>query len=140
MKAFRFRLERVLDWRRTELGLEESRLKQIHAAITALDRERAELESAATAARSQIARRESLDALDLHALSAFRESVDTQRQRLAGKRRQREAEIVTQQQKLMEARRRCRLLDNLRERRMAEWKYQTRRQEEAETPPRPAAM
>ncbi len=140
MKAFRFRLDRVLDWRHTELDLEESRLKQMHAAVAALDRERAELESNATEARRQVALRESVDARDLHALSAFREAVDLQRQRLAVKRRQREAEIVTQQQKLLEARRRCRLLENLRERRMAEWKYETQRQEEAETPPRPAAM
>jgi hypothetical protein len=57
MKAFRVRLERVLSWRRTELDLEESRLKQMHAAVVALDRERTELESARDdAGRSLLAR------------------------------------------------------------------------------------
>lgn len=140
MKAFRFRLDRVLDWRRTELDLEENRLKQLYGAVTALERERAALESAGVEARRQLSVRETVDASDLHALDAFRVAVELQRKRLAEKRCQREAEIARQQQQLLEARRRCRLLENLRERRLDDWKCETERQEEADMPPRPAKM
>jgi flagellar export protein FliJ len=136
MKAFRFRVDRVLDWRRTELDLEENRLKQMHAAVAALDRERADLETAAAEARREVAQAETSDALELHALDAYRRAVDLHRLRLADKRRQRQVELAGQQQKLLEARRRCQLLENLRDRRLAEWKYETQRQEEADLPPR----
>jgi len=136
VKAFRFRLDRVLDWRRTQLDLEETRLRQLHAAVAELDRRRSDLAAAGEEARRSLAIRSSADAFELHAFEAFRAAVKLQCRRLAEKRREREAEIANQQQKLLEARRRCRLLENLRDRRLSEWKYETQRQEEADLPAR----
>ena len=138
MRAFRFRLDRVLDWRRTQLDLEEGRLKQLHAAVAALDRQRAELESAGAAARRDVSTREAVEGFDLHLLEAFRAAVRSQCERLQQERRKREAEIARQQQKLLEARRRLRLLENLRERRRAEWRYEMDREEESALVWRPA--
>ena len=128
MKAFRFRLDRVLDWRRTEMDLEESRLKQLHAAIASLDRERAELEAERDEASRAVLARKAIDGTELHALSAYREAVKEHFVRLAQRRREREAELAAQQQKLLEARRRLRLLENLKERRRVEWNYEAERQ------------
>jgi hypothetical protein len=56
MKAFQFRLDRVLDWRHAELEMEENRLRRLYAALEAIDRERAGLESARDQAGCAIAR------------------------------------------------------------------------------------
>ena len=128
MKAFHFRLDRVLDWRRTELDLEESRLKQLHAAIALLDRERAALEAARDAAVRAVVSQDAVDGAELQALSSYRAAVRLQSARLVQKRREREAELVRQQQKLLEARRRMRLLENLKDRRRVEWNYEMERQ------------
>jgi flagellar export protein FliJ len=135
MKAFRFRLDRVLDWRRAELELEETRLKQLHAARAALDQEKAALQSARDDAGRSVLARSSIDGAELHLLSSYNAAVKLLSVRLDEKRRASEQAAVAQQQKLMEARRRLRLLENLKERRLAEWKYDTERQMEADMPP-----
>jgi flagellar export protein FliJ len=134
MKAFRFRLEQVLSWRRTELDLEESRLKQMHAAVVALDRERTELESARDDAGRSLLARAAVYGADLQLLASYRDAVKRQSARLERRRTERLKEIAAQKEKLMEARRRFRLLEKLRERRLAEWRYESARQAEAELP------
>ena len=135
MKAFRFRLDRVLDWRRTELEMEETRLKQLRAALATLDRERAALESTRDYAVKAVLARGSVYGSELQLLSGYNAAVKLLCARLDEKRRTGEAETAAQQQKLLEARRRLRLLENLKDRRLAEWKYETDRQMEADAPP-----
>lgn len=134
MKSFRFRLEQVLSWRRTELDLEEGRLKQLHAAVEALDRERTELASACDDAGRSLLSRAALYGADLQLLASYRDAVKRQSARLEQKRTERQAEIATQKEKLMEARRRFRLLEKLKERKRTEWQYEAERQAEAELP------
>ena len=129
MKAFRFPLSRVLDWRRSEMELEENKLKQMHASLGELDRARAELESARSAAEQALVAQAVVEAQELHALDGWRWAVKVRCEEIARRRREQEAEIAAQQQKLMEARRRYRLLDKLRERRHAEWRYELEREE-----------
>jgi len=135
MKIFRFRLDRVLDWRRTELEMEENRLKRLHAALAAIDRERAGLVSACDEASRSVLARATMSGADLQLLSGYRAAVKLQCARLDGKRREREQETAAQQEKLLAARRRMRLLENLKDRRMAEWKYETEQQMAADAPP-----
>jgi len=132
MKGFQFRLERVLDWRRTEMNLEESRLKQLHGAIALLDQERAAAETSRDEAARAVVSRSSVDGTELQLLAAYREAVRLYATRLGQKRREREFELASQQQKLLEARRRLRLLENLKERRRAEWNYEVERRASAE--------
>ena len=47
MTPFRFRLEKVLTWRRMQLELEEIKFRQVSAAVVELDRARAALENEA---------------------------------------------------------------------------------------------
>src|SRR5438874_2034540 len=46
MTSFRFSLQKVLDWRRTQLDLAEARYKQQAAALAELDRAHGEIETA----------------------------------------------------------------------------------------------
>ena len=129
MKAFRFPLERVLDWRRSEMGVEENKLRQLHAAVRALDQERAELEQTRARTEQTLISSSAVNADELHALENWRIAVRLRCEAIARRRKEREGEIAAQQQKLLEARRRYRLLDKLKERRLQEWRYELAREE-----------
>jgi flagellar export protein FliJ len=137
MKNFKFRLDRVLDWRRTELEMEENRLRRLLAGLAAIDRERAGLESARDQACRAVMDRDCVDGAELQLLSGYRAAVKLQCARLDQKRREGEQETAAQHQKLLAARRRLRLLENLKDRRLTEWKYETERQMDADAPPFP---
>jgi flagellar export protein FliJ len=135
MKAFRFRLDRVLDWRRTELDMEETRLKQLQAARAALARELEELKAAHENARRTLLTQPRVDGADLQILSGYNTAAKLACARLDERRRAADRAAAVQQQKLLEARRRLRLLESLKDRRLAEWKYEAERQTEADSPP-----
>lgn len=121
MKAFRFSLEKVLTWRRIQLELEENKLKQQHAVLAAMDRARAELEAAGIRAELEVRDCPSLSGLDLRALAGFRLHVQNEERAIAARRLEFLKQLEAQQNAMLEARRRCRLLERLKERRLAEW-------------------
>jgi hypothetical protein len=122
MTAFRFPLKRVLDWRRTQLEIEEARYRQQAAALAAIDGERAELEAEGIRAEVQVRAWDPVSGRDLEALSAFRARVKTLEARLLQRRMECARKLAEQQAVMLEARRRCRLLERLEERRLAEWR------------------
>jgi hypothetical protein len=121
MKAFQFPLERALDWRRTELQLAEARLHQQLAALAELDRARAALEAAGIRAETEVREFNPLAGRDLTALGSFRLLIQVREKEIAGRRLECQRELAARQAGLLEARRRCRLLERLRERRWTEW-------------------
>jgi hypothetical protein len=121
MKAFQFPLEKALDWRRTQLELEEARYKQQVAVLAGLDRERAEIEAAGIGAEIQVRLWNPIAAGDLKALGSFRLRVKAQESEIARRRVDAGQKLAEQQKRMLEARRRCRLLERLKERRLAEW-------------------
>ncbi len=122
MKAFRFPLEKALDWRRTQLELEESRYKQQAAELAEIDRSRAEIEASGIRAEFQVREWRPVLSGDLAALGSFRLRVKHEQAELAPRREECAQKLNAQQNKMLEARRRCRLLERLKERRLAEWK------------------
>ncbi len=122
MNAFRFRMEKVLEWRRLQLEQEEARFRQQAAALSALDRSRAELEAAGIRAEVEVREFRPLAGADLRALGAYRVDVRRRETRLADQRLECTRELAVRQQALLEAQRRCRLLERLKERRLAEWR------------------
>ncbi len=128
MKAFHFPLEKVLAWRRLQLDLEESRFKRQSAALAALDRTRAELEATAIRAEVQVRAWTPLAGEDLAALARYRDYVDHAERTLAVRRAACQHQLEEQQKLMMEARRRCRLLERLRDRRLAEWRVHSDRE------------
>src|SRR5689334_21423967 len=111
MTAFRFPLQRVLDWRRTQLELEEARYKQQAAGLAALDRARAEVEAAGIRAEVQVRQWDNLAGRDLAALGAFRLRVKAREAEIARQRVECARKLDEQQRAMLEARRRCRLLE-----------------------------
>jgi flagellar export protein FliJ len=121
MNAFRFPLQKVLDWRRKQLELEEARYKQQLAGLAALDRLREEIAAAGTGAENDVRRRSYVPGPDLTALDRFRSHAKVEEARLVEQRVAAARKAAEQHEAMLAAQRRCRLLERLRERRLADW-------------------
>jgi len=122
MRSFRFPLQRVLELRRTQLEIEKARNKQCLAAVAALDRARAELEASGIQAEVQVRKWNPVAGKDLAALSAFRGAVRDKEKAIAARRVESSKAADAQMAVMLQAQRRCRLLERLRERRLSEWR------------------
>jgi flagellar export protein FliJ len=121
MTSFRFRLEKVLDWRRQQMELEEAGFKRQSTAIAEMDGACAALEASGIRAELEVRAWKPLAGNDLAALAGFRLHTRRQEQEIARLRAEAQKKLEAQKATLLEARRRCRLLERLRERRLAEW-------------------
>ena len=121
MTAFRFRLEKVLALRRTQLELEDAKLRRQIAVVADLDGERAQLEAAAIQSEEEVRGWSPLPGQALAALANFHAHTRRRADELAAQRQQAVGRLQAQQQVLLEARRRCRLLERLEQRKRAEW-------------------
>jgi hypothetical protein len=121
MKAFRFPLEKALDLRRTQLTMAESRYRQQLAEVGALDRSRAEAEASGIRAELEIRQNTSVRGSDLAALDRFRLRVKKDEVRIAAQRETAVGELSARQDVMLLARRRSKLLERLRERRLKDW-------------------
>ena len=121
MNAFRFPLQKVLELRRKQLELAEANYKQQLVALGDLDRLRAETEAAGIRAEIEVRQRTSVTGRDLAALDHFRLRVKNDEARIAAQRVEAAREAAARQEAMLTARRRSRLLDRLRERRLEDW-------------------
>ena len=122
MNAFRFRLDRVLEWRRTQLEAEESGFRREAAALSDLDRQRAELQASGVKAEIEVRQARTVTGRELAALGAFRLLVRAREADIASRRAERVKSMDAQRAALLGAQRRCRLLERLRERRREDWR------------------
>ena len=121
MTTFRFPLQKVLDWRRTQLELAEARFQQQTAALAAIDRAYAEMEASGIRAEVEVRCWDPLAGRDLAALGRFRLRVQSREKQISLQRAGCQRELAVRKTAMLEARRRCRLLERLKERRLAEW-------------------
>jgi len=121
MTTFQFPLQRALDWRRTQLQLAEARVEQQLAAAAAIDRARADLDAMARRTEVEVRQFPALEGADLSALGSFRVASQVRRRELAARREECQRELAARRAVMLEARRRSRLLERLKERRFTEW-------------------
>ncbi len=131
MRAYQFRLQRALEWRRTQLDMEENRLRQAAAVLEAMALEAVKIELVKSRAEVSVRQSPAVDAGDLWALGAYRQRLLAELQALAQRRQDAEKKLADQRRKVLEAQRRVRLLENLDQRRRAEWSRQQDREIEA---------
>ncbi len=131
MTTFRFPLQKVLDWRQTQLELAEARFQQKVAALAAIDRAFAEMEASGIRAEVEVRRWDPLSGRDLAALGRFRLLVQSREKQISLQRAECRRELAVRKTAMLEARRRCRLLERLKERRLAEWTWARDRELEA---------
>ena len=121
MKSFQFPLEKALELRRVQLELEEAKHKRQVAAVAAIDGRRAEIEASGIRAEIEVRQWSPIGSGDLAALGNYRLKVKSEESALARHRFDAAQKLAAQQKQMLEARRRCRLLERLKERRLAEW-------------------
>ncbi len=121
MTTFRFPLQKVLDWRRTQLELAEASFQRQIAALASIDRAYAEMEASGIRAEMEVRRWDPLAGRDLAALGRFRLLVQSREKQISLQRAECQRELAVRKSAMLEARRRCRLLERLKERRLAEW-------------------
>jgi hypothetical protein len=121
MNAFRFPLQKALEWRRTQLELEEVRFRQQSAEMADLDRTSAQLNAAGRTAEHRVRDWNPVAGGELAALGSYRLHVKLKETELAIPRAECRKELNRRENVMLEARRRLRLLERLRERRLEEW-------------------
>ncbi len=122
MNAFRFPLQKALEWRRSELELAELKFQQLTAAVSAVDKALAELETAGIRAEILVRDWSPVCGRDLAALGSFRLHVRKKNVELAARRAECAGRLAAGRNAMLEARRRFRLLERLKERRLEAWR------------------
>jgi flagellar export protein FliJ len=124
MARFQFSLEKVLRWRSVELSTEEAKLKKLVQEQLYMQTRLAEVSSERSKLISSLGSMPDLSGDDLRTLTAgglrLRLNAETLAQQLLRCGR----DLAVQRKKYSEAKRRVRLLEELKDRRLQEWKYQ----------------
>lgn len=121
MKNFSFSLERVLKVRGLQLGIEEARYQQQAARVAELVHEHAALEAGGLRAETEVRAWGTVAGSDVAALGNFRLRVRSEAAQLTERKTEAVRLLVERERGMQEARRRCRLLERLKERRRTEW-------------------
>jgi flagellar biosynthesis chaperone FliJ len=132
MGPFVFSLERVLSWRSSILTREEAKLELLRGELNALERTQLELRRQRLATRDQVHGRESVAGGDLLLLEAYGRRLDRQELENAASIARCCQAADTQEAVVIEARRRVRLVEKLKQRRREEWRLATDREIETE--------
>jgi|SRR5579863_1343597 len=131
MKAFAFRLEKVLRWREAKVELEQFQLSRLAAECAQWDRALARLDDERSEAEKTVLASGSVGGGELGALARFKERLKQDKQTALGRRQECERKMEEQRGRLLTARREFRLLDRFRQVRRAEWERLIDREFEA---------
>lgn len=121
MSRFRFGLQRVLSWRQTELSVEEAQLERLRSELQTLERQMEEINVQETREVEVLRCATALRGADLAGIARAREWLAQQKQRLQSRIADCIRSIELKTASIVEARRRVRLLERLRDRRYAVW-------------------
>jgi len=121
MQQFQFRLDRVLDWRRKQCEMEESRLAACLALVQAMERKIELLRAERASIDAELIKRTAIPAADFQNLGRYRLRAGQQEAELMEQRRQRLQSAAEQRARVQQAQQRVKLLEKLRDRRLAEY-------------------
>ena len=121
MHRFRFRLDRVLDWRRKQCEVEENRLAACLAAVQETERKIEALRAERASIDRELLNRPAIPAADFLNLGRYRLRAGKEEADLGEERRQRMQAAADQRLRVQQAQQRVRLLEKMRDRRLAEY-------------------
>jgi len=124
MPRFQFSLEKVLRWRAVELTGEEAKLKAMVQEQLHLQTLLAEVSAERSKLISSLGTMPDLRGDDLRTLTACGLRLRRNAENLSQQLLRCSRELAKQRKKYSEAKRRVRLLEELKDRRMQEWKYE----------------
>src|SRR5581483_1996355 len=123
MSTFQFRLERVLEWYRTQLQMEASRLIACRAALNLVEDRIASLRAERIGVERKVISAASILARDLVSLGPYRVRTTREATEMEQELARREYALRYQSTVTQAAQRRVRLLEKLRDRRSSEHRY-----------------
>ncbi len=124
MAKFHFALEKVLRWRSVELTTEEAKLKALLQQQLHLQGQLAQVSTERSKLISSLGTMPDLRGDDLRTLTACGLRLRRTAENLAQQLLKVGRDLAKQRKRYGEAKRRVRLLEELKERRLAEWKYE----------------
>jgi hypothetical protein len=122
-KRFAFPLQKALDWYRQSLAVEKASLQRIINEIRTLDRLKDSLERRERAEHEQLHATGFLLGKDLRGLASYSALIRADLARLAAERMRQEGALVEQRRRVGLQHRRVRVLEELEQRRKAEWAH-----------------
>ena len=122
MKKFKFPLERVLGWRRSQARLEELKLESLHAGRRALEARLKLLKEGPGRVWAALVHASPVTGSDLEALDRYHKSAAAQAARVEGSLRDQDREIAAQTSTVVGRRRDVHLLEQLRDERFGKWR------------------
>ena len=131
MKTFHFALNRVLDWRRQQLDLEQIKLEPLMAELLLREAQAGQCEAERRELRRPVASAASVEAQDLAAAERYWLHLGGQAKRLAAELAACQERILQQRARITGARQRLRLLEQLEQLRRKEWQEDVSREQEA---------
>jgi flagellar export protein FliJ len=131
MKQFEFRLQRVLELRTQQADNERARLQSLSNGRARLTRDRDNLVQQRLRASAEVRSATSISGSDLCALASFDRYLQKRRTILDKQLGQLEQQIALQTAALREAERKVKLLDKLKQRRLADWTTERDKEMEA---------
>jgi flagellar export protein FliJ len=130
MKKFRFPLDRLRAYRKIQFDTEQNRMQALLAESRRVEQRREALQQELEMARIPLREGGLLTAEELAAVGNFANYVDHQSRALGHLQRQIGHAIEQQRQNLLEARRAVEALDQLRGRRLNQWRAEADREQE----------
>lgn len=130
MKRFEFTLARVHDFRRRQLDLEEAKLQALLAERQGLETETARLQSEASRTRNSLMVTGSVEAQELVAANLYLRRLGIEQTGHAAKVTDWQNRVRKQQEAMVEARRRVRLMEKLEEKQRGAWQSAVDREQE----------
>jgi|SRR5579862_2681379 len=124
MARFQFSLEKVLRWRSVELTAEEAKLKALVQQQLFLQKQLADVSAERSKLITSLGTMPDLRGDDLRTVTACGLRLRRTAESLAQQLLRCSRELAKQRKKYSEAKRRVRLLEELKDRRMQEWKYE----------------
>jgi flagellar export protein FliJ len=128
MTAFKFRLDRVLDYRRTLLQIAEAEFHRASMGLHSIQAQQAALASRKSETRKTYARLPEVIGRDLESLPTWFRWTLTESAHLNDRERAAEQELQKRREALVEAQRKVRLLERLREDRHTHWRAESDRE------------
>lgn len=131
MAQFHFSLEKVLRWRSLELAAEQAKLEQLIREQLRLQTMRADLSAEKSKLDCSLDTLPDLRGTDLRAVSAYSLSLKSQAENLVKLVAKCDRDLSEQKKKYRAAKQRLRLLEELRARKLEEWRVEEARQLES---------
>ena len=120
MQRFRFRLDRVLEWRRKEYRVEETRLAACVALVHATEQKIERLRAERASIERELLGRSAIPAADFLNLGRYRLRAAKEDIGLAEERRKRLLATAERRMRVQQAQQRVKLLEKMRERQLEE--------------------